>query len=147
MAGLGGCTFMEQTDDLLQGGPEKRVDAAKQRQNNAMDRQQELTRTYRELVEQQETDEKMLREMRHLLEEQGARIAQARENQRLTEAEELQLRTRVAALTSEIGDLEFRIQAARAAEQTEVDAQLQERLQALRSEAERIESEIRALEE
>ena len=147
LAGLGGCTFVEQTEDLFKGGPEQRVEAAKQRYGDAVDTQQQLKQTHRELTEQQTIEERKLQEMRHYLESQNARLKRARENRRITEAQERDLHTRVAALASEIGDLEFRIQAARAAGETGDDVHLQERLQALRSEAERIEEEIQSLEE
>ena len=147
LAGLGGCTFVEQTEDLFKGGPGQRVEAAKQRHNDAIDTQQQLKQTHRELTEQQTIEERTLHEMRNLLESQNARLERARESQRITEAQQRDLHARVATLAGEIGDLEFRIQAALAAGETGNDAQMQERLQALRSEAERIEEEIRLLEE
>ena len=147
LAGLGGCTFVEQTDDLLKGGPTQRVDAAKRRQSDAIDIQQTLKRTHQELTEQQAIEEAKLEEMRKHLDSQNARIARARESQRITEVQQRDLHARVSTLAGEIGDLEFRIQAARAVGETGNDVQLQERLQALRREAEQIEEEIRSLEE
>ena len=147
LAGLGGCTFVEQTEDLVKGGPEQRVEAAKRRHSDAVDTQRQLKRTHQELTEQQTIEERKLHEMRILLEGQNARLKRARENQRITEAQERELHARVTSLAGEIGDLEFKIQAARAVGETGGDAQLQERLRALRSEAELIEEEIRSLEE
>ena len=147
LTGPGGCTFVEQTDDLFKGGPEQRIDAAKERQSDAVDQQQRLKRTHEELIEQQSIEEQKLHEMRSLLESQNARLERARESRRITETRQRDLQARVSALAGEIGDLEFRIQAARAVGETTDDAQLNERLQDLRSEAERIEEEIRTLEE
>ena len=147
LTGLGGCTFVEQTDDLFGGGPTQRVEEAEQRQSDAIDEQHRLKETHRELAEQQAIEERKLQEIRKRLRSQNERIARARENQRITETEERALRTRIDALGSEIQDLEFKIQAARAIGDTGRDPQLEEKLQSLRRVAERIETEISSLEE
>ena len=147
LAGLGGCTFVEQTEDLIGGGPTQRVESAKQRQSDAVDVQHRLKQTHRELTEQQAIEDRKLRELRNRLESQDARITRARESQRITEAEERGLRTRIGALGDEIRNLEFKLQAARTVSETGSGAQLEQELQSLRREAEQIETEISSLEE
>ena len=147
LAGLGGCTFVEQTDDLFSGGPEQRMEAAKQRQSDAIDTQRRLRRTQKELAEQQAIEEQKLQEIRKRLGSWDARIARARDAQRITEAEERRLRTRVDALSNEIRAVELQVQAAHAVGETQGAAELEEVLRARTREVKQIEEEIRLLEE
>ena len=147
LAVLGSCTFVEQTDDLLKGGPGQRIHSAKQRQSDAIEEQRRLGQAEEELARQQAAEEQKLREMRNGLASQDARIARARENKRITEAEEQRLRVRVDALNGEIRDLDLKMQAAQVIGNTEDDAGFGEKLEALRQKANRIEAEIRSLEE
>ena len=146
-AGIGGCTFIEQTEDVLQGGPAQRIEAAENRQHEAMDVQSTLRQQQKALAEQQVAEERKLRDLRKRLDDQDARIAKARENQRITEHEEGELRRRIAALDSEIRSLEFRIRAAGTTGDTLDEAGLEQRLQVLKREVGRIEEEISSLEE
>ena len=145
LTGIGGCTFIEQTEDVLQGGPAQRIEAAKKHQQEAMDAQRTLRQQQKALADQQAAEERKLRDLRKRLDDQDARIAKARENQRITEHEEGEFRRRIAALDSEIRSLEFRIQAAGATGETLGDAGHEQRLQALKREAARIEEEISSL--
>ena len=147
LTGIGGCTFIEQTEDVLQNGPAQRIETAKKRQQEATDAQRTLRQQQKALAEQQAAEERKLRDLRKRLDDQDARIAKARENQRITEHEEGEFRRRIAALDSEIRSIEFRIQAAGTTGETLDETRLEQRLQALNREAARIEEDISSLEE
>ena len=146
LAGLGGCTFVEQTQDVLEGGPEQRVTSAEQRQADALAAQSRLNERERELAAQLAVDEEKLATMRQRLQDQDERISRARANQRVAEEEEQQLLARVAKLESEIQALYLAIQVARATGDEQNRERLEERLRALEMQAEEIEADIRLLE-
>ena len=147
LATVGACTFVEQTQDVLEGGPEKRVEAAEQRQREAIAAQQELQRSQRELEQQLGVEEDKLTALRERLRTQDERIAAAKANQRIAETEERELLTRAAALSGEIQALELMLQAARTTEDTHDREQLQQRLRALEEQAEQMEQELMLLEQ
>ena len=147
LGGLVGCTFVQQSDDLLSGGPERRMESAVQRQKSVIEEQHRLEQTQRELAGLQESEERKLRELRRRLEDQNARLARAKQSQRITEEQEQRLRTRVDVLNREIRSLVLRIDAAKATDERQDEARLTRELEALKREADTIEREIRSLEE
>ena len=147
LGGLGGCTFVQQSDDLLSGGPERRMESAVQRQKAVIEEQQRLQRTEEEIADLQASEERKLRELPRRLDDQNARLARARENRRITEAQERRLRTRVDAINRDIRSLVLKMDAAKATDERQDEARLTRELEALKKEADTIEREIRSLEE
>ncbi len=144
---VGACTFVEQTQDILEGGPKKRVEAAEQRQSEAIAARQELQRRQEQLKQQLEVEEGKLMILRERLRSQEERIAEAKANQRIAETEERKLLMRAATLSREIEDLELMLQAARTTEDTHDHDQLQQRLHTLEEQAEQMQQEIMLLEQ
>ena len=148
VAGSAGCnTFIQQTTDLVEGGPQRRVEEATRRQQAAIETQRRLKQDQRELEQLLAAEERRVREMRGRLQMQAARISKARESNRITAAQEQNLKHRVAELDSEIQSLELKIAASKvSAESAEQANKLRVRLEALKAEEQRIEQEIQVLE-
>ena len=144
---VAGCTFMEQADDAMSGGPQKRIEAAEQRQRAAMAEQRRLERSRDHVVRQQAAEVESLLAMRKHLEAQEARLARMRAERQIAEEEERRLRRRIASLNGEIQSLELAIRASRATGETQNTEHLEGRLRALKRQAEELEEEIRLLEE
>ena len=141
-------TFIKQTVDVMEGGPQKRTEEARQRQQAAIDAQMKLRQNQRELEQQLATEEHNIRKMRGRLHEQTARITRARESNRISVAEEERLKRSVSALDNEIQSLELKIQVNKVSAGSAADTgQLRQELEALRAKEERIEEEIKTLEQ
>lgn len=147
--GNAGCnTFIQQTADVMEGGPKRRIEQAKQRQQRAVDTKMKLRKNRRELERQLAMEERKISEMRGRLDEQNAKISRARERNRITATEEERLKSMVVALDNEIQSLELKIQVNKlSAESTEDASDLREKLEALKGKEKRIEEEIKALEQ
>ena len=147
LAGGGGCTFMEQADDVMTGGPQKRIESAEQRQQAAMAEQRRLQRARDAVTRQQVAEVESLMAMRKHLEGQEARLARMKAERQIAEEEERTFRRRIASLDGEIQGLELAIRASRATGETQSAEDLEKRLRALRQQAEELEEDIRLLEE
>ena len=149
MVGNAGCnTFIQQTADVMEGGPRKRIEEAQQRQEEAVDTQMNLRQNQRELEQQLASEERNIEKMRGRLHEQTARITRARESNRISVAEEERLKRSVAALDNEIQSLELKIQVHKvSAGSAEDTSQLRQKLEALRAEEKRIDEELKTLEQ
>lgn len=147
--GNAGCnTFIQQTVDVMEGGPERRIMQAEQRQQEAIDKQMRLRQSRRELERQLAMEERKISEMRDRLDEQNKKIRRARERNRISAAEEERLKRLVAALDNEMQSLELKIQVNKLSGESNEDAdELRKKLQALKAKEKRIEEEIKALEQ
>ena len=147
LSGVGGCTFVEQAEDAMAGGPQNRVEAAEQRQREALTERGRLTRARQTVMREQAAEEDSLMAMRKHLEVQEATLVRLRADQKIAEEEERRLHHRITSLEGEIRSLELVIRASRATGETEGAEHLEKRLQELRLQAEELEQEIQALEE
>ena len=144
---IDGCTFAEQATDLLEGGPERRVEAAQQRQQAALNTQTSLRHSQQALAEEHARQGRRLAELNRQIRKQDAKIARARVENRITQARAQALRQEIAALNGSVQDLELRIQTARVTGDSEETADLEKRLQQLQAEAHMVEQEVELLEE
>lgn len=149
VVGNAGCgTFLQQSADLMEGGPQRRIEQAKQRQRTAIDTQMKLRQDREELEQQLAMEERKISEMRGRLDEQNERISRARDRNRISAAEEERLKRMVSSLKSEIQSLELKVQVNKMSKASAEDtSQLRQRLEALKAEQNRIEEEIKALEQ
>ncbi|WP_417513567.1 hypothetical protein [Minwuia sp.] len=135
-------TYTQQKADALSGGPERRVQEAKQRQQAAQDANLGLKSDQEALAEEREMQEQQIVDLNRQVRDQEQAIARARAENRISRAKEQQLRDRVRDLDRDIQEAELRRLSASASGNKAQERALESELDQLRSKARSLDREI-----